>query len=113
MRRFIITNPNLSVGRSGDIVTADELKMSDDKLDEWVEAGYGLEIDDTEVDLDGYVPGEFVKLEGGTLDVASTDPELLERVRAEAPDDVAVTTTLVAVGLVDEDYEDVWDDDED
>jgi hypothetical protein len=44
MRRFIVTNPNLSVGRPGDIVTSDELKMSDDKLDEWVDAGHGIEV---------------------------------------------------------------------
>lgn len=44
MRRFIITNPNLSAGRPGDVVTADELNMSDDKLDEWVKAGLGMEI---------------------------------------------------------------------
>lgn len=44
MREFIITNPNLSVGRPGDIVTADQLRMTDDKLDEWVAAGFGMEV---------------------------------------------------------------------
>lgn len=87
MRRFIVMNPNLSVGRQGDIVTADELKMSDEKLDEWVAANHGIEIDDTSVVVTGdEYDGEVdVKLEGGSTHV----------------------------GFVDEDYEDVWDDDED
>ena len=83
MRRFIVMNPNLSVGRQGDIVTADELKMSDEKLDEWVAANHGIEIDDTSVVVTGdEYDGE---VEGGSTHV----------------------------GFVDEDYEDVWDDDED
>jgi hypothetical protein len=69
MRRFIVMNPNLSVGRQGDIVTADQLKMTDDKLDEWVAANHGIEIDQTPVELDGYVPGQFVKLESGSTHV--------------------------------------------
>lgn len=45
MRRFIVTNPNLSVGRPGDIVTAEQLNMSSEaKLDEWVKAGHGVEL---------------------------------------------------------------------
>ncbi len=44
MREFIITNPNLAVGSPGDIVTADQLKMTDDKLDEFVAAGYAVEV---------------------------------------------------------------------
>ena len=44
MREFIITNPNLSVGRPGDIVTADQLKMADDKLDDFVAAGHAIEV---------------------------------------------------------------------
>lgn len=44
MRRFIVTNPNLSVGRPGDVVTADQLRMTDAKLDEWVAAGFGTEV---------------------------------------------------------------------
>lgn len=47
MRRFVVMNPNLSVGRQGDVVTADQLKMTDDKLDEWVAAHHGIEIDET------------------------------------------------------------------
>jgi hypothetical protein len=47
MRRFIVMNPNLSVGRPGDVVTAAQLNMSDDKLDEWVAANHGIEIDET------------------------------------------------------------------
>ena len=44
MRRFIVINPNLSVGKPGDIVTADQLQMSDDKLDAWADAGHGIEV---------------------------------------------------------------------
>ena len=44
MREFIITNPNLSVGRPGDIVTADQLRMTDDKLDDFVAAGHALSL---------------------------------------------------------------------
>lgn len=50
MRRFIVTNPNLSVGKPGDIVTSDRLKMSDEQLDEWVAAGFGVEVHDDAVD---------------------------------------------------------------
>lgn len=45
MRRFIVTNPNLSVGRPGDVVSAKQLHMDDDQLARWVDAGYGVEID--------------------------------------------------------------------
>lgn len=51
MRQFIITNPNLTVGKPGDIVTSDQLRMTDAKLDEWVSAGYGVEIGEP-VDFD-------------------------------------------------------------
>ena len=44
MREFIVTNPNLSVGKPGDVVTAEQLRMSDEKLDEWVHAGHGVEM---------------------------------------------------------------------
>lgn len=44
MRRFIVINPNLSVGKAGEVVTADQLNMSDDKLDAWVDAGHGIEV---------------------------------------------------------------------
>lgn len=47
MRRFVVMNPNLSVGRQGDVVTADQLKMTDDQLDQWVAAHHGIEIDET------------------------------------------------------------------
>lgn len=46
MRRFIVTNPNLSVGKPGDVVTASQLRMTDEKLDIWVKAGSGVEIED-------------------------------------------------------------------
>jgi len=50
MRRFVVTNPNLSVGSHGDMVDADELCMDDDQLDEWCDAGYGMELfDDTAI----------------------------------------------------------------
>jgi len=50
MRRFVVTSPNLSVGSHGDIVDADELYMDDDQLDEWCDAGYGMELyDDTAI----------------------------------------------------------------
>lgn len=44
MRRFVVTSPNLTVGSPGDIVDADELYMDDDQLDEWCDAGYGMEL---------------------------------------------------------------------
>ena len=50
MRRFVVTNPNLSVGKSGSIVDADEMYMDDDQLDAWCDAGYGMELfDDTAI----------------------------------------------------------------
>jgi len=50
MRRFVVTNPNLSVGKSGSIVDADELNMNDDQLDAWCDAGYAMELyDDTAI----------------------------------------------------------------
>ena len=44
-RRFIIVTPHQSVGKPGTVVTASQLHMSDEKLDEWVDAGHGQEID--------------------------------------------------------------------
>ena len=46
MRRFVITNPNLSAGRPGEIVDASQLNMGDDKLDDFVDAGFAAEIFD-------------------------------------------------------------------
>lgn len=68
MRRFIVTNPNLSVGRPGDIVTSDQLKMSDDKLDEWVAASFGIEIDEAPLRFDE--PAD-VKTAGATTTVTT------------------------------------------
>lgn len=44
MRLFVVTSMNLTVGSPGDIVDADELYMDDDQLDEWCDAGYGMEL---------------------------------------------------------------------
>lgn len=44
MRSFVITQPGLSVGKPGTYLTAAELRMDDDKLDAFVEAGYAIEI---------------------------------------------------------------------
>ena len=44
MRTFVIQSPGLSVGRPGAVVTAVQLRMDDDKLDQFVEAGYAIEI---------------------------------------------------------------------
>ena len=44
MRLFVLNSPNLSVGRQGDIVDADQLRMNPDKLDEFVAAGYATEV---------------------------------------------------------------------
>lgn len=59
MRQFIVTNPNLSVGKPGDVVTSEQLGMSDEQLNVWVEAGYGIEI----------APGD---------DIAADEPEVVE-----------------------------------
>lgn len=56
MRHFVVTNPNLSVGKPGDIVTAAQLRMDDAKLDVWVAAGYGMEIDSESLDPAPTVP---------------------------------------------------------
>lgn len=48
MRRFVIIRPSLSAGRPGDVVTADQLHMTDDKLDEFVKIGYATEIHDAD-----------------------------------------------------------------
>lgn len=44
MRIFVITASGLSVGPPGTTVSAVKLRMSDDKLDRFVEAGYAVEI---------------------------------------------------------------------
>ena len=60
MRRFVITNPNLSVGRSGDIVTASQLNMDDDKLDEFVDAGYAMELHQEPYDPSAHTVADVV-----------------------------------------------------
>lgn len=44
MRSFVIVSPGLSAGRPGQHVTADRLRMDDDQLDAFVEAGHAIEI---------------------------------------------------------------------
>lgn len=45
MRKVVVTFPNLSAARAGEVVTAAELGMSsEDKLDDFIAAGYGTEI---------------------------------------------------------------------
>lgn len=44
MRIFVIMRPGLSVGPPGSTVSGEKLRMSDDKLDAFVEAGYAVEI---------------------------------------------------------------------
>lgn len=63
MRRFIVTNPNLSVGKPGDIVTSDRLKMSDEQLDEWVAAGFGVEVHDDDPIVDPMTTTDEVVVE--------------------------------------------------
>lgn len=46
MRTFVIVSPGLSAGRQGRHVTAAELRMSDDKLDAFVQAGHAIEVFD-------------------------------------------------------------------
>lgn len=84
MRRFIVMNPNLSVGRQGDVVTADQLKMDDRGLDAWVAANHGIEIDETPVGFGA--AAEIVDVEGETL------------------------TIFTEIG---DDYDDIWDDEPD
>lgn len=83
MRQFIVTNPNLSVGRPGDIVTAEQLRMTDEKLDDWVEAGYGVEIE---------------------LHTAAPNAS------GRWPSAEALSDELEHVATADEEYEDQWDD---
>lgn len=44
MRKFVILTPGLSVGRPRTTVTQAQLRMSDDKLDEFLQAGHAIEI---------------------------------------------------------------------
>lgn len=44
MRRIVVTTPGLSVGKQGAVLTAEQLGMDDDKIDEFIEAGYGTEL---------------------------------------------------------------------
>jgi len=72
MRTFVISAPGLSMGKPGTIVGADQMRMDDDKLDAFVEAGYAVEIhdppdrrpDDTVPDtpLDNLAAGELPNL---------------------------------------------------
>lgn len=43
-RRFIIRTPYQSVGRPGTEVGASRLGMTDEQLDEWVDAGHATEV---------------------------------------------------------------------
>jgi hypothetical protein len=43
-RRFVIVTPGLSHGKPGTIVTGAELYMTDEKLDEFVDAGHATEL---------------------------------------------------------------------
>ena len=43
-RRFVIVTPHQSVGRPGTEVTASQLNMTDEQLDDWVDAGHAREI---------------------------------------------------------------------
>lgn len=63
MRQFIVTNPNLSVGKPGDVVTSEQLHMSDEKLDEWVKAGYATEIHDGPVVVDNQTVSDTVDVQ--------------------------------------------------
>ena len=90
MREFIVTNPNLSVGKPGDIVTAEQLNMSDDKLDEFVAAGHAVEV--------GEIANPITWADN--LSIEEEEPE----------DDLKPITIF---GTVDEDYEDFWDDEDD
>lgn len=44
MREFVITSPGLSIGRPGQHLTGEELRMDDDQLDAFVQAGYAFEL---------------------------------------------------------------------
>lgn len=44
MRTFVITMPGLSCGKLGATVTAAQLRMDDDKLDAFVQAGFATEL---------------------------------------------------------------------
>lgn len=43
-RRFVIVTPHQSIGRPGTEVTASQLNMTDEQLDDWVDAGHAREI---------------------------------------------------------------------
>jgi hypothetical protein len=44
MRKFVIVSPGLSVGKPGTRVTAAQLHMTDEKLDQFVDVGHAVEI---------------------------------------------------------------------
>lgn len=50
MRRIVITSPGLTIGAQGTVLTAERMGMDDDRIDEFIEAGYGHELFD-EVEL--------------------------------------------------------------
>jgi hypothetical protein len=77
MRRFIITNPNLSVGKPGDEVTAAQLRMTDEKLDEFVAIGYAVEVE---------------------AEDAAPEPVSAEAVEAATVDEVEATIAMLDPG---------------
>jgi hypothetical protein len=44
MRTFIIVSPGLSAGKPGTVVTAAQLHMDDEKLDQFIDVGHAVEI---------------------------------------------------------------------
>jgi hypothetical protein len=53
MRYVLIVSPFLTAPK-GTIVSQDRLGMTDDKLDEFIEAGFAIECEIEEVDGDGH-----------------------------------------------------------
>lgn len=95
MRRFVVTNPNLSVGRPGSIVDEKQLHMTDEKLDEWVAAGYAVELHDAE-------PVEQAPLTDDDRQLAQGLLEQLQDVHTDTELD-AINTEILNDELDDED----------
>ena len=59
MRTFVIVTPGLSIGKQGSHLTAAQMRMSDDKLDAFVEAGHAIEVfDEASPPAEGEAPDD-------------------------------------------------------
>lgn len=70
MRQFVIVRPGLSAGPPGTVVTGEALAMDDDQLDEWQEAGWGVEVHQA------VAPNTAGPVDVGPVDAAEPVPDV-------------------------------------